>query len=191
MSAKILIIDHNDSFTYNLVQLLEEANAESIAVAAFDNIAINEILNYDGIVLSPGPGLPKDYPASLELIKTFYKTKSILGVCLGMQMIVECFGSELYNLEYVQHGKQTEIYKEQDCILFDNISFPMKVGLYHSWAMNKDKKVDDLQITSLTDNGIAMSLKHTNCNTFGVQFHPESYMTEQGLQLMKNWLKMI
>ncbi|ANI89112.1 hypothetical protein A9P82_07305 [Arachidicoccus ginsenosidimutans] len=191
MCAKILIIDHNDSFTYNLVQLLEEANAETIAVRAFDDIFFDEINLFDGIILSPGPALPKDYPSSLELIKKFYQTKSILGVCLGMQMIVECFGGELYNLQNVQHGRQVEVFKENDCALFNHISFPFKVGLYHSWAMNKDKIVDDLLITSRTKDGVPMSLKHSEYNTFGVQFHPESYMTEHGLQLMKNWLNCI
>lgn len=191
MSAKILIIDHNDSFTYNLVQLQEEAGAESIAVCAFDKVDLNAAAAYDGIVLSPGPALPEDYPQSLELIKAFYQTKPILGVCLGMQMIVECFGGKLYNIEKVQHGKQVEIYKEKDCVLFDHISFPLKVGLYHSWAMDRSKNVDAIVITSSTTDKVPMSLKHSKHNTFGVQFHPESYMTEHGLQLMRNWMKVV
>jgi anthranilate synthase/aminodeoxychorismate synthase-like glutamine amidotransferase len=191
MGTKILIIDHNDSFTYNLVQLLEKANAESIAVRAFDEISVQEAALFDGIILSPGPALPPDYPASLDLIKTFYKTKTILGVCLGMQQIVTCWGGELYNLPNVQHGRQVEIFKEQDCALFRHISFPMKVGLYHSWAMNRAKTTVDLQITTATKGGIPMSLKHCKYNVWGVQFHPESYMTEQGFQLVKNWLKII
>lgn len=188
MGTKILIIDHNDSFTYNLVQLLEEAEAESIAVRAFDGIASDEINLFDGIILSPGPALPKDYPASLDVIKTFYEAKPILGVCLGMQMIVECFGGRLYNLQTVQHGKQADVFKKENCVLFNQISFPMKVGLYHSWAMDKDVVSQELIITSATKENIPMSLKHSKYNTFGVQFHPESYMTEHGLQMMRNWL---
>lgn len=188
MATKILIIDHNDSFTYNLVQLLEEAGAESVTVCAFGKVDLDTAATYDGIVLSPGPALPKDYPASLELIKTFYRTKTILGVCLGMQMIVECFGGKLYNLENVQHGKRIEISKVQECFLLRNMSFPMKVGLYHSWAMYEHTAVDDLQTTSVSKDGVPMSLKHRKYNTFGVQFHPESYMTEHGLQMIKNWL---
>lgn len=189
MGTKILIIDHNDSFTYNLVQLLEEAGAESVAVWAFDKIDLTAAAAYDGIVLSPGPALPEDYPQSLALIKSYYTAKPVLGVCLGMQMIVECSGGELYNLQHVQHGKQVEIFKEKDCVLFNNISFPLKVGLYHSWAMNNNKIPGDLMITSVTKDKVPMSLKHREYNTFGVQFHPESYMTEGGLQLMQNWLR--
>ncbi|HEY0298105.1 MAG TPA: aminodeoxychorismate/anthranilate synthase component II [Arachidicoccus sp.] len=191
MHAKILIIDHNDSFTYNLVQLLEEAGAETIAVRAFDKIELNEVQLFDGIVLSPGPALPKDYPSSLEVIKAYYQIKPVLGVCLGMQMIVECFSGELYNLDNVQHGRQVEVFETQKCVLFDEISFPFKVGLYHSWAMNKDKAPSGLYITSQTKDGVPMSLKHRKYTTFGVQFHPESYMTENGLQLMKNWLEVV
>ena len=108
-----------------------------------------------------------------------------------MQMIVECFSGELYNLENVQHGKRIEVFKTQDCVLLDNIPFPMKVGLYHSWAMDKDVPVEELIITSATKENIPMSLKHREYNTFGVQFHPESYMTKDGLLLMKNWLSVV
>lgn len=191
MSAKILIIDHNDSFTYNLVQLLEVVDAEYVAVCPFNNIDENEVTQCDGIILSPGPGLPKEYPLSLKIIKTFYKTKPILGVCLGMEMIWEHFGGELINLQKVQHGKQIDIFKANECSLFNGISFPMKVGLYHSWAIDSSLITDEIMITSVTKENIPMSLKHRKYHTFGVQFHPESYMTKKGFQLMKNWFSTV
>ena len=192
MSAKILIIDHNDSFTYNLVQLLEQAGAECVTVWASDNIDFRAVVAYDGIVLSPGPALPKDYSASMELIGMFYKSKPLMGVCLGMQMIVEYFGGRLYNLRNVQHGRRVEIFTTgQRCPLLGNMVFPMKVGLYHSWAMDPQKQAGGLLVTSRTKDDVPMSLRHSRYSIFGVQFHPESYMTQGGLQLMKNWLDIV
>lgn len=191
MGTKILIIDHNDSFTYNLVQVLEEAGAEEVVVMRVEAIMWDKVNYFDGIVLSPGPGLPSDYAASFSILQKYAHNKPMLGVCLGLQIIVEYFGGKLFNLNTVQHGKQTEIFKQKDCLLFDKIIFPLKVGLYHSWAMDKNVNVNCLEITSTLNDGTVMSLSHQVYKIDGVQFHPESYMTGQGLQLLQNWLKIV
>ena len=189
MTTKILIIDHKDSFTYNLVQLFEEAGVEEAVVMPIDEINFDEINNYDGIVLSPGPGLPKDYPASFVVLEKYVAVKSILGVCLGLQIIVEYFGGELYNLKTVQHGRQVKVFKVMDSPLFEKIKFPLKVGLYHSWAMKANKGIGDLQTTSITENKTIMSLKHAHYKVFGVQFHPEKSATA-GEQILKNFIEL-
>ncbi|MGF7232745.1 anthranilate synthase component II [Arachidicoccus sp.] len=191
MGTKILIIDHNDSFTYNLVQLLEEAGAQEVVVMPVAAVKEHQINSFDGIILSPGPGLPGNYLESFSILKKYAAIKPILGVCLGLQIIVEFFGGQLQNLNVVQHGRQLEIYRQIDCLLFEEMNFPFKVGLYHSWAMDKSINLECLQITSVLKNGTVMSLRHSLYKIYAVQFHPESYMTQQGLQLMKNWLKIV
>lgn len=191
MNTKILIIDHNDSFTYNLVQLAKEAGSPSVIVNKFDAIEDTIVEDMQGIILSPGPGLPKDYAETFALLRKYKTVKPFLGVCLGLQIIVEYFGGELFNLPSVKHGCQVELKSCKDQPLFKNVTFPMKVGLYHSWAMDKNKKNENLQITSELENGIVMSIRHPSLNIRAVQFHPESFMTDQGFILMKNWLELI
>lgn len=208
MGAKILIIDHNDSFTFNLVQLLEQAGATAVTVKTPKQVDQAGLDNFDGIVLSPGPGLPGDYPETAEVIRYCTKPairKPVLGVCLGFQAIVLYFGGKLLNLETVQHGRQVAIDILRPCPLLDNIASPMQAGLYHSWSMDQRVSVPELLITSYLnplenyqDNqgfvgrqNVPMSLRHINLPVFGVQFHPESYMTGVGGQIIRNWLDIV
>lgn len=189
MKPKILIIDHNDSFTFNLRQLFEEnsAQVDVISYQSFTNE--NDLEKYDGFVFGPGPGIPADYPKSLDFIK--FCNKPILGVCLGMQIIVTCFGGRLYNLSPVKHGIQDEIIQIKDSQLFRNISFPIKVGRYHSWAMDKNIKQSLIIVNCVTNEGIIMGIEHPIQKIYGVQFHPESYMTNEGNAMIMNWLTIV
>lgn len=191
MSTKILIIDHNDSFTYNLVQLVKEAGAASVIVNPFNRMEDVVMSEVKGVILSPGPGLPEDYPETFAFLQKYNQLKPFLGVCLGLQLIVKYFGGKLMNLSTVKHGQAAKIKWGRDELLFKGISFPLQAGLYHSWAMDKSKQVDSLQITSELEDGTVMSVKHTMLNIRAVQFHPESFITQQGIQLMKNWLDSI
>lgn len=191
MSSKILIIDHNDSFTYNLVQSLEEAGAATVMVKTYNALDNTTLDLADGIVLSPGPGLPKDYPETFAVLKKYEAVKPILGVCLGFQIMVKNYGGRLYNLPYVKHGKSEKIYLQKETFLFTGISFPFTVGLYHSWAMNPTPKMPELEITAALADGTPMALQHKVFPICAVQFHPESYITTQGITLFKNWLQLV
>lgn len=191
MAPKILIIDHNDSFTYNLVQLLNEAGAQEVQVCPYSKIEEVKVNQVDGILLSPGPGLPADYPKSIELISQVKIDKPILGVCMGLQLVVTCFGGRLRNLETVKHGRQVLLVEATKSALFSKIQFPTTVGLYHSWAMDESYGGDELEITATLTDGTVMAVQHKQYNIQAVQFHPESYMTTKGAVLIKNWLKLV
>lgn len=184
---RILLIDNYDSFTYNLVHLLEELNCE-VVVKFNDEITLEEVNDFEKILLSPGPGLPQDAGLMNEIILKYASTKSILGICLGMQAIGEVFGGTLKNLNQVYHGISTEIKLTlEDEYLYKGMNSEIKVGRYHSWIIDSPLP-DSLEITSLDKFGNIMSLRHKKFNVRGVQFHPESYMTPTGLKLMNNWL---
>ncbi len=186
---KLLIVDNYDSFTYNLVQMIEEAGCVSYDVIYHDLIDIEEAKKYDKILISPGPALPKDYPVLNKLFKLYGKDKCFLGICLGMQAMNEYFGGQLYNLSEVVHGQehQVKILKKES--LFDKLPNQISVGLYHSWAVSEIDLPDCLEITSRSQSGTIMSLKHKDYDIKGLQFHPESIITKHGFQIIKNWLK--
>lgn len=187
---KIIIIDNYDSFTYNLVHYLEDLNCE-VTVYRNDEFDIDELQKFDKILLSPGPGVPKEAGLLIEVIKTYAKTKSILGVCLGQQAIAEVFGGSLINLDKVQHGVASTItIVEPDEPLFHNLETTIEVGRYHSWVVNPVGFPEVLEITSVDENNQIMSLRHRNLNVRGVQFHPESLLTPNGKQILENWLKL-
>lgn len=185
---KILLLDNYDSFTYNLVQIIEEIVQKKIDVIKNDKINLNQVADYDKIILSPGPGIPAEANSLFELIRQYSPTKSILGVCLGHQAIAEVFGGKLFQLEKVVHGIGSKILSTNDDILYKNIKFPLTVGRYHSWAVKKENFPKDLEITSEDENGIIMSIKHRKYDVSGVQYHPESILTPQGKNILKNWL---
>lgn len=191
MPTKILIIDHNDSFTYNLVQLFEQRDNVELKIINTDNLHTKSVEEFDGIVLSPGPGLPQDYPQVKNLLQSILISKPILGVCLGLQHLTELFGGKLYNQQKVLHGKQITLQLIVPNFLFKNIPDPVKVGLYHSWAADSDTFPDCLQVTSVSENGTIMSFQHKNLPITAVQFHPESYMTEYGNKMIQNWIEQI
>ena len=188
LKMKLLIIDNYDSFTYNLFHLVEKVSAISFDVIRNDKIALENVNNYDKILLSPGPGLPKDAGIMPELLKKYSSTKSILGVCLGLQAIGENFGAQLQNLETVYHGIATPINIIKEDPIFKNCPQQFTVGRYHSWVVSTKQLPSDLVITATDDQQNIMALKHKNYNVRGVQFHPESVLSEQGENIMRGWL---
>jgi anthranilate synthase component 2 len=186
---KILMLDNYDSFTYNLVQYLEEIIEGKIDVFRNDQITLEEVGAYDTIILSPGPGVPKDAGILLEVIKKYATTKNIFGVCLGMQAICESFGGELANLEKVYHGVQTLIIKTEDEEpIFKNVPTAFEAGRYHSWVVKKENLPDCLEVTAIDKKGIVMAMSHQEYNVRGVQFHPESIMTPDGKTMLRNFI---
>ncbi len=185
---KILVIDNYDSFTYNLVHYLEAFHCD-VTVKRNDKLTLEEVAAFDKIVLSPGPGIPNEAGLLKSIIKTYAPTKSILGVCLGLQAIAEVFGGSLINLDTVYHGMSSAIkIVEKDDVLYRNIPETLEVGRYHSWIVSPKLPVD-LVVTSVDDEGQIMSLRHKHYDVRGVQFHPESILTPQGEQILKNWVE--
>lgn len=191
---KILVFDNYDSFTYNLVHLVEHITHTKVEVFRNDQIALEAVAAYDKIILSPGPGVPTEAGLLLPLIREYAATKSILGVCLGHQAIGEAFGGTLTNLTEVYHGVATPIQlntkrqtKAND--LYDQMPSEFEVGRYHSWVVSKEQFPASLEITAEDESGYIMGLQHRQYDVQGVQFHPESVLTPRGAELMKNWLK--
>lgn len=185
---RLLVLDNYDSFTYNLVHLIEKVSDVSFDVIRNDKISIDEVKTYDKILLSPGPGLPKDAGIMPELLKQYGTTKSIFGVCLGLQAIGENYGAALKNLDTVFHGLATPITITHDDLIFKDCPKTFTVGRYHSWVVNQQHLPNDLQITATDDNGNIMALKHHQFDVRGVQFHPESILSEYGETIIRNWL---
>ena len=186
---KILILDNYDSFTYNLVHLLREIGVD-LDVFRNDKISLEAVDSYDKILLSPGPSLPKDAGIMPQLIKRYAPYKNILGVCLGHQAIGEAFGASLFNLPEVQHGIATDVLTNEQSDLFEHLPQRFKIGRYHSWVIDKNSlKNTPLQITAEDEQGFVMAIKHQEYQVRGVQFHPESILTEYGKQILENWLK--
>lgn len=186
---KILVIDNYDSFTFNLVHLLNECGYEA-TVWRNDKFEIGDVEEFDKILLSPGPGIPSEAGLLLEVIKTYAPTKSILGVCLGMQAMAEVFGGSLYNLSRPVHGRATDIdILDRQENLFTDLPQHFLVGRYHSWAVSDEKLPETIKVTARDIDGVIMALRHAELDVRGVQFHPESVLTENGKQIIKNWLE--
>ena len=185
---QLAVIDNYDSFTYNLVHYLEDLGA-TVTVFRNDEFELKELDTFDKIVLSPGPGIPSDAGLLKDVIQTYAKTKSILGICLGLQAIGEVFGGSLINLEKVHHGVASKISLIENDTLFNNLPNEIEVGRYHSWVISSDNFSQNLIITSVDENNNIMSVKHSTYNVRGVQFHPESILTPHGKQILKNWLE--
>lgn len=186
---KILVLDNYDSFVYNLVHYIEEIVGYDVAVFRNNEITLTDVAAYDFIVLSPGPGVPSEAGIMPELIKKYAPTKKIFGVCLGQQAIGEAFGGSLINLEKVYHGIETTIYlTENQDITFKELPNSFQVGRYHSWAVQREGLPEDLIITAEDEQGQIMGLRHRDYDVRGVQFHPESIMTPEGKQMLRNWL---
>lgn len=184
----ILVIDNYDSFVYNLVHYLEEFDAK-VTVKRNDEVDLDEVAQYDKILLSPGPGIPDEAGQLKAIIKTFACEKPMLGVCLGQQAIMEVFGGELLNLDKVHHGVATEIKTlVDDELLYKGLPKTMMVGRYHSWVV-KQELPDSLVATSVDEQGQIMSLRHKEYDIRAVQFHPESVLTPEGKQMIKNWIE--
>lgn len=185
---KVIIIDNHDSFSWNLAQLFIENPDCEVMVKSIDEIKLADLENFDKIVFSPGPDIPIKYPKIKEILDKFSQTKSILGVCLGHQAIVEFFGGKLVNLDEVYHGICENIRINTNTKIFNGLSDNIKVGLYHSWAADISALPDCLEVIAESNAGIIMGVKHKVLDVTGIQFHPESYMTEFGKVIIDNWI---
>lgn len=208
MTPKILVFDNYDSFTYNLVHLVEKILHGKVTVYRNDEIPLEKVKEFDKIILSPGPGIPEEAGLLLPLIKEYAPAKSILGVCLGHQAIGQAFGGRLVNLSTVFHGVATPVRivrREASDVkretanasrltsyvsrqLFNDLPEEIEVGRYHSWVVDKEGFPSELDITAVDDNGFIMGLQHKKYDVQGVQFHPESILTPKGEAILRNWL---
>ncbi|MGZ5219887.1 MAG: anthranilate synthase component II [Chitinophagaceae bacterium] len=186
---RILVFDNYDSFTYNLVHLVEKIIHQKVDVYRNDQLPLEKVKDYDKIILSPGPGIPEEAGLLLPLIKEYAPTKSILGVCLGQQAIGEAFGGKLVNLSTVYHGVATPC--KIDTVkskLFKGMPDEIEVGRYHSWIVSEENFPGELEVTARDENNYIMALQHRQYDVQGVQFHPESVLTPMGEEIMRNWL---
>lgn len=203
---KILVFDNYDSFTYNLVHLVEKITHKKVDVYRNDQLPLEKVKDYDKIILSPGPGIPEEAGLLLPLIKEYASSKSILGVCLGHQAIGEAFGGKLVNLSTVYHGVATKIElvsRESGVVskspqsrlltkssrdLFEGLPAEIEVGRYHSWIVSDEGFPGELEVTARDENNYIMALRHKQYDVQGVQFHPESVLTPDGERILRNWL---
>ncbi|MDO9579815.1 MAG: aminodeoxychorismate/anthranilate synthase component II [Bacteroidales bacterium] len=186
---KILVIDNYDSFTYNLVHYIESITGICPSVYRNDVITLEEVDSYDKILLSPGPGVPVDAGICIDLIKKYAPSKSILGICLGHQAICEAFDGKIRNMSNVYHGIATPV-KISDINepLFRDIPVSITVGRYHSWAVTEEDLPACLAVTCYDENGMIMGISHKEYDVRGLQFHPESILTEKGIDIIRNWI---
>lgn len=188
-ALKILVIDNYDSFTFNLVHLLHECNQDA-EVWRNDKFELEDVGAFDKILLSPGPGLPEEAGLLLDVIRKYGPTKSILGICLGQQAIAEVYGGKLFNLEKPVHGTASLIsITDKADPLFEELPERFLVGRYHSWAVSSEDFPEELKITAVDDSSVIMALSHRTFDVKGLQFHPESILSEHGKQIIDNWLK--
>lgn len=185
---KVVIIDNYDSFTYNLSHLVKELGAE-VTVFRNDMFKLEQLESYDKIILSPGPGIPCEAGLLLDVIKCYAGKKPILGVCLGHQAIGESFGGKLTNLSEVYHGVATPCTITKKDYLFEGLPEKIEIGRYHSWVVDNDDFPDCLEVTSVSDEGYIMSLRHKEYDIRGIQYHPESVLTPDGKKIIENWLR--
>lgn len=189
MKKSVLLIDNNDSFTYNLVQLIKECGGEAHVVNIAD-VSEFPCDNYNKIMLSPGPELPSKYPGMMKVIDLYHQTKDILGICLGHQAIGEFFGFKLKHLGFPRHGIKSTVNITGAEKIFEGLPGSIEVGRYHSWVLESNLCITDIKVTSFCNEGNIMSIAHKHFSVRGVQFHPESIMTEHGKIIIGNWLRM-
>ena len=188
MDMKVLILDNYDSFTYNLFHYLKGFTPD-VTVKRNDEISIEEVDQYSRIVISPGPGLPKEAGILMQVLQRYSASKPILGICLGLQAVVEHFGGELYNQKIVKHGLQEEIdILKTTSGLFKGFGNSINVGLYHSCAAKEENLPKEFEITAKGKTGVIMGLEHKTLPLSCVQFHPESILTPSGKQIIENWI---
>ncbi len=185
---EVLVFDNYDSFTYNLVHIVEHLLDKEINVVKNDSISLDDINRFNKIICSPGPGLPSEAGLLMPLLKKYAPTKSILGVCLGHQAIIEHFGGKLINLPEVYHGVSMNCNLTSDSKLFADVPSTFKAGRYHSWTADPEFFPDELSVTAKDDFGNIMAAEHREFNICSVQFHPESVLTPFGKKILENWL---
>lgn len=185
---KLLIIDNYDSFTYNLVQLVEESGVESFQLVKNDQLLALDPVDFDHILISPGPGLASDAGELMPFLKKMIRHKTILGICLGYEALSELFGAHLRQLENPLHGIRNLGKVTQPHPIFKGIPQTFHIGHYHSWIAEETSFSKEMQVIMRDENGLNMAFAHTELPVTGLLFHPESIMTEHGLSLMRNWL---
>lgn len=183
---RLLIIDNYDSFTHNLAHYCEDLGVE-VVVKRNNQLVSSEVGEFDGVILSPGPGLPKDAGITMQVLADWEGKKPILGVCLGLQAIAEHYGGKLRNLPSVLHGVSSSCEVKTSHPFFKNIPSPFLAGHYHSWVIDESYLPDELEVVAVSDS-LIMAIAHKKWNVFGVQFHPESVMTPEGKQMLFNWI---
>lgn len=189
MTQSVLLIDLNDSFTYNIAEIIRLTDKAKLRIESVKSCTSRLALNFDKIIISPGPGIPGQYPVLFELMARLESTKPILGICLGHQFLCEYFGAKLINLNDVRHGQKLFVELCGDSILFQKIPERFEAGLYHSWVVSSEDLPGCLVVTSRSLNpDLIMSVQHSNSRIFGVQFHPESFLTQYGYQIIDNFL---
>ena len=184
---KLLIINNHDSFTFNLVDLIRKLNVP-YDVLNVEDLKESTAEKYGHILISPGPDVPRAYPQLFSMLEKYYQQKSILGVCLGHQTLCEFFGGTLYNLQKVRHGQKRILKVRSNSPLFFSLPSEFNIGLYHSWGVQKKDFPSCLEVTALCNEGVVMAMQHKSLPIYGVQFHPESYMSDFGEQILRNWL---
>ena len=186
---RILVVDNYDSFTYNLVQYIERVIRERVDVYRNDQIKLKEAGRYDKILISPGPGIPVEAGITLDLIREYGATRSILGVCLGHQAIAEAYGGSIVNLSTVYHGVVGSMKQVvTGDYLMEGVPVEFEAGRYHSWVVEPESLPDELEVTVKNDEGYIMAIRHRKHDVRGVQFHPESVLTEYGGRIILNWI---
>jgi anthranilate synthase component 2 len=185
----VLLLDNHDSFTYNIAESLRKIGNISFCTLRSDKIEPRSVLKYDKIIFSPGPGLPSEQPAMQEILEHYESSKSILGICLGHQAIALRYGARLENLPVIEHGSSADlIITAPSDPVFRGISQGTPVGLYHSWAVDESSLPPCLYVTARSSNGVVMGIRHKIYDVCGLQFHPESYISRDGLVMLRNWL---
>nr|AOE10617.1 anthranilate synthase component II, peptidase C26 family [uncultured bacterium] len=189
---KILILDNYDSFTYNLVHMVEKITGNFPVVFRNDEISIEAVGNYDVIMLSPGPGIPNEAGILKDVIKRYAGIKPIFGVCLGLQAITEVFGGTIINLEDVFHGVATEMrITDKDAVIFKDVPETFLAARYHSWAATDEGFPEEIQVTARDEDGLIQAIQHKIYPISAVQFHPESILTDVGEQLLRNFINSV
>ncbi len=186
---KIFLLDNHDSFTYNLAAMFSKIKDVKLTISYPESANINKISDFDKIIFSPGPGLPSELPLMSEIIDKYKSSKQFLGVCLGHQAIGEYFGAKLKNYGQVNHGMKRKLkLTDSSGILFKGVPDNSYIGVYHSWYVDSESLSGELEVTGVNEDGIIMAMEHKFYNIQSVQFHPESFITEYGNQMIKNWL---
>jgi anthranilate synthase component 2 len=187
---RVLLINNHDSFVYNVYQLLNESGLCRVSLLDIDELKLQQALEFDKVVISPGPGLPSEMPGLIPLIRELAGRKPVLGICLGHQAIAEAFGARLLQLETIRHGYRDVVrLTSSDEPLFAGIGNEFQAGRYHSWVVDEHTAMQEFEITARNAEGLVMAIRHRQYKLTGLQFHPESYMTDCGNQLIRNWLK--
>lgn len=186
---KLLIINNHDSFTFNLVDLIRRLQLP-FDVLNVENLQPETPEDYSHILISPGPDVPRAYPQLFAMLEKYHQHKTILGVCLGHQTLCEFFGGTLYNLEKVRHGQKRRLKVRSNSPLFLTLPTEFDIGLYHSWAVRVEDFPECLEITAVCDENVVMAMQHKTLPIYGVQFHPESYMSQFGEQILRNWFRL-